>query len=187
MVSHCTASLKLTPWHEGTFASSVIYSPPPPSLPSSCVNPPLSLSSLPLAPASKMTFIILSLSRSHSFPAARELRDEEKGRKRGALGPNHSSAGCHGGNGSSSLCDPRPLLKMAASCTVEAAALPTLWGNTAACMRHRLLGASGREGDCLSESPASSLTDMLGLLAAMVHTIRRPALLPRIKEGAKWA
>ena len=24
------ASLKLTPWHEGTFASSVIYSPPPP-------------------------------------------------------------------------------------------------------------------------------------------------------------
>lgn len=28
MMSHCTASLKLTPWHEGTFASSVIYSPP---------------------------------------------------------------------------------------------------------------------------------------------------------------
>lgn len=48
MVSHCTASLKLTPWHEGTFASAVIYSPPrPPPLTasplSSLVSNPLTL------------------------------------------------------------------------------------------------------------------------------------------------
>lgn len=86
MVSHCTASLKLTPWHEGTFASAVIYSPPRPP-PSycfasllSCVQPSHPPSSL-LAPASKMTFIILSLSSSHSFPAAQELGDKEKGKK----------------------------------------------------------------------------------------------------------
>lgn len=155
MVSHCTASLKLTPWHEGTFASPVIYSPPQlppnPNPPSLLLCPTLSHSlSLSLLPHSrsclKMTFIILSLSRSHSFPAAQELRDKETGRKWGTDRPNHSSARFHGGNWSSSLCDPGPLLKMAVCCTMGAAMLQTLWGNTAACMRHWLLGQGGRQG-----------------------------------------
>lgn len=52
MMSHWMASFKLTPWHEGTFASSVIYLPPqlpPPPIPFlfSCLSP--SISSLPLS------------------------------------------------------------------------------------------------------------------------------------------
>lgn len=45
-----------------------------------------------------------------------------------------------------------PLLKMAVRCAVEAAMLLGLWGNTAACMRHRLLGQGRREADRLSGS-----------------------------------
>lgn len=104
MVSHCTASLKLTPWHEGTFANAVIYSPPPnphshpppPPRPCTTLSPPPSLSPA----ASKLTFIILSLSSSHSFPAAQELgKTRKRGKKaRGGAGkwgtnrPNHSPA-----------------------------------------------------------------------------------------------
>lgn len=78
MMSHCTASFKLTPWHEGTFASSVIYSLPnfPLPLPFTCFWP--SISSLAFTPASKMTFIILSLSRSHSFPVAQGLMENRR-------------------------------------------------------------------------------------------------------------
>ena len=149
MMSHCSASLKLTPWHEGTFASSVIYSPPllPPLFPFPSLLLSLTLVLLPPSRSClKMSFIILSLSRSHSFPAARELREKEKGRKWGTDRPNHSSARFHGGNWSSSLCDPGPPLKMAACCAVQAAMLQTLWGNTAARTRRSPLGQGGREG-----------------------------------------
>lgn len=142
MMSHCMASLKLTPWHEGTFACSVLHSPPqlsPFSLPFPLFLLPPSHCCL------KMTFIILLLNRTHSFPAARELREKEKGRKWGTDRPNHSSARFHSGNWSSSLCDLGSLLKMAVRCSVEAAMLQTLRGNTAACMRHSLLGQGGSE------------------------------------------
>lgn len=68
MMSHCTASLKLTPWHEGTFASSVIYSPPqlPPfPLPfTPLVSNPLSPSSLSLLPQNDIHYFIV---RQESF------------------------------------------------------------------------------------------------------------------------
>lgn len=57
-----------------------------------------------------------------------------------------SSARLHGCNWSASLCDLGPLLKLAVCCSVEAAMLQTLWGNTATCMRRNLLGQDGRKG-----------------------------------------
>lgn len=71
MVSHCTASLKLTPWHEGTFASPVIYSPPqlpptPTPLPSSYVQHSLTLT---LSPPS---FSLLPQNDIHYFIVKQE-------------------------------------------------------------------------------------------------------------------
>lgn len=86
MMSHCTASLKLTPWHEGTFASAVIYSPQPVPFPSLLLSLTLFLFP-PSRSCLKMTFIILSLNRSRSFPAARELREKKKQRKWGTNRP----------------------------------------------------------------------------------------------------
>lgn len=73
-----------------------------------------------------MTFIILSLSRSHSFPAAQELAVKGKGRKWSIERPKRSSARFCGGNWSSSLSDPQPLLKMAVCCNVEKEVWQTL-------------------------------------------------------------
>lgn len=138
MMSHCTASLKLTPWHEGTFASSVIYSPPqrppfPLFLPSLVSNPlcPHFLSRLPQNDIHY--FFVKQASFFSCSPGPKRKGRGKKMRHRKA------KSRLHGGNWSSSLCDPGPLLKMALCCSVEAGMWQTLWGNTAACIRQTLL------------------------------------------------
>lgn len=182
MMSHCTASLKLTPWHEGTFASSVIYSPPQlppfPPLVSNLLSPP----SLSLLPQNDIHYFIVK--QESFFSCSPGTKWKEEGRIWGHRRPNHSSARFRGGNWSSSLCDPGPLLKMAVCCTVEAGMRQNLWGNTAACMRRTLLGQDRGKGLSVGvsariftssnhirlESCLSSLTDMSGWLAAIVHS-----------------
>lgn len=101
MVSHFTASLRLTGWHEGTFASSVIYSSDFPIL-SPFLPLPLSLALFFLHPSHsrcKMTFIILSLSRSHYFPAARDRREQVKGGNEAQTGQIAARSGSSEENG----------------------------------------------------------------------------------------
>lgn len=146
MMSHCLASLKLTRWHEGTFASSVMYSPPQPHpRPSSCLQP--SISTLLFTPASKMTFIILSLSRSHSFPAARNSEKKKRWRKWSIERPNRSSARVCRGNWRSSPRDPRPVLKMA----TWRKECDRVSGEMELCVRGKVRWVRAQGKDCLSE------------------------------------
>lgn len=162
MVSHCTASLKLTPWHEGTFASAVIYSPPP-ATPPPLSSPPHLLTPNPLPSSLPLTgrlkndihyFIVKQQSFFSCSPGTGEDKEKRKagGRKWGTNGPNHSPARFffflfffffRQGNWRSSLCDPAgPCWKWLRVPPQKRRRSPALWGNTAACARCRLLGQS---------------------------------------------
>ena len=148
MMSHCTASLKLTPWHEGTFASSVIYSPPPtsplsPSLPSSCLQTlrPLPPSRSCLKMRNDIDFIVKQDSFFSCSPGTVRKRGREKMEHR---------------KGKSQLCQVS-LRQLELFCLWPAAPVENgsvlhygnrnvthLWGNAAVSMRLNPLG-QGRQ------------------------------------------
>lgn len=206
MVSHCTASLKLTPWHEGTFASSVIYSPPqlPPTFPfpSLLLCPTLSPSppSLSLLPQNDIHYFIVK--QESFFSCSPGTKRQGKGEKM-----RHRQAKSQLGQVSRWQLE---LFSLWPGAPVENGSVLHCGGSNVtdslgkySCLYEAQAAGSGREGrDCLSESlrgfrPCSnhrrpesclsSLTDMLGLIAASVNTIRQSALYLRIEERIKRA
>lgn len=172
MMSHCTASLKLTPWHEGTFSSSVIYSPP---FPFPLVYNPLFRSCL------KMIFIILWLSRSHSFPALQELRKGETEVPEGQISARPGftwqlelpsswpTARC---KMSMWRCGDRNVTDSLGKYSFMYEAEPAGSGQ-----RDKIVSEDSHQHQKQTGSRLNSLTDMLGWLAAIVNTIRQTATI----------
>ena len=149
MMSHCTASLKLTPWHEGTFASAVIYSPPACPLPfPPLVSNPFSLPSLSFLPQNDIHYFIV---KQESFFSCSQ-GTKRKGKAQKMRHQQASSARLHGCNWSASLCDLGAPVETGSVQLCGSSNVANSLGKYSYMYEAQSTGSGRQERDCLSET-----------------------------------